>query len=170
MNSFNGIEQCSNFYEKSKKCLADANFHVRKWATNDSLVQNVIDDKESKSEGTPSSNTQYDNETYLQNSFGSSSKYHKVLGINWDTGTNYFAFEFAKIVEATNRLQVTKRNLLKISAMFFDPLDVVCPIVLNAKFLFQETCKKKLSWDAVIPIDINNMGIKWKVFINEPFK
>ena len=51
--------------------------------------------------------------------------------------------------------------------MFFDPLGVVCPIVLNAKVLLQETCKKKLSWDAVIPIDINN---RWKVFINELFK
>ena len=51
--------------------------------------------------------------------------------------------------------------------MFFDPLVVVCPIVLNAKVLFQETCKQKISWAAVIPIDINN---KWKVFINELFK
>ena len=51
--------------------------------------------------------------------------------------------------------------------MFFDPLGVVCPIVLNAKILFQETCKQKLSWDAVLPIDINN---EWKLFINELFK
>ena len=78
-----------------------------------------------------------------------------------------FVFEFTNIVEAVNRLQVTKRNILKISAMFFDPLGVVCPIVLNAKVLFQETCKQKLSWDTIIPIDINN---KWKVFINELFK
>ena len=47
--------------------------------------------------------------------------------------------------------------------MFFDPLGVVCPIMLNAKVLFQETCKRKLSWDAVIPIDVNN---KWKVLMN----
>ena len=51
--------------------------------------------------------------------------------------------------------------------MFFDPLGVVCPIVLNAKVLFQATCKQKLSWNAVIPIDINN---KWEVLVNELFK
>ena len=51
--------------------------------------------------------------------------------------------------------------------MLFDPRGVVCPIVLNAKVLFQETCKQKLSWDAVLSTDINN---KWKVFINELFK
>ena len=51
--------------------------------------------------------------------------------------------------------------------MFFNPLGVVCLIVLNANVSIQETCKQKLSWDAVIPIDINN---KRKVFINELFK
>ena len=94
-NSFSCIEQCLKFYEKSKKCLADANLRLHKWATNDSLVQIVIDDKENKSEGTPSSNTKHDENhsvvvqkhSNIQNSFGSSSKYRKVLGINWDTRT-----------------------------------------------------------------------------------
>ena len=86
LNSFNGIKkQCLEFYEKSKKCLANASLHLCKWAMNDSLVQNVIDEKENKSKGTPSSSRQYDDETYIQNSFGSSSKYCKVLAINWDT-------------------------------------------------------------------------------------
>lgn len=66
----------------------------------------------------------------------------------------------------SNRLQVTKHIILKLSAMFFDPLGVSCPMVLNGKVLFQETFKQKL-WEPVIPIDINN---KWKVFINELFK
>ena len=99
------MDQCLKFYEQSKKCLADANLQLRKWATNDSLVQNVNYDKENKSEGTPSSNPQHDDETYLQNSFGSSSKYRKVRGINWDTRTDYFVFKFANIVEAANRFQ-----------------------------------------------------------------
>ena len=100
---------------------------------------NVIDKKENKSEETPSSSRQYDDETYIQNSFGSSSKYCKVLAINWDTETDYFIFEFAHIVEVASRLQVTKHNIFKISAMFFDPLGVVCSTVLNANVLFQET-------------------------------
>ena len=78
-NSFSSIGQCLNFYEKSKTCLADANFHLRKKAANNSLVQNVIDDKENKFEGTPSSNTQHDDETYIQNSFGSSSNIVRYL-------------------------------------------------------------------------------------------
>ena len=87
-------------------------FNLRKWATNDKLVQNAIDDKQNKSEETPSSNIRHDDETYVQNSFGSSAKYRKVLGINWGTNTDCFVFEFANIVEAANRLQVTKHNIL----------------------------------------------------------
>ena len=45
------------------------------------IVENAIDDKENESEGTPSSNPQHDDETYVQNSFGSNSKYRKLLGI-----------------------------------------------------------------------------------------
>ena len=89
-----------------------------------------------------------------------------VLGIDWETSTDCFVFKATNIVEVANRLQVNKHIILKLSAMFFDPLGVLCPIVLNGKVLFQETFKQKL-WEAVIPIDINN---KWKVFINELFK
>ena len=86
-------------------------FNLRKWATNDKLVQNAVDDKQNKSERMPSSNIRHDDETYVQNSFGSSSKYGKVLGINWGTNTICFVFEFANIVEAANRLQVTKHSI-----------------------------------------------------------
>ena len=89
-----------------------------------------------------------------------------MLGISWNTNTGCFVFEFATIVDAANRLPVTKRNMLKISAMFFNPLGIICLIVLNAKVLFQETCKQKLSWDNIIPIEIKG---KWKLFINELF-
>ena len=78
-----------------------------------------------------------------------------VLGIDWETSTDCFVFKAANIVEVANRLQVNKHIILKLSAMFFDPLSVLCPIVLNGKVLFQETFKQKL-WEAVIPIDINN--------------
>ena len=143
--------------KNKKKCLADANLHFRKWATNDTLVEFVTDDKENKSEGTPNSNIRHHDETCVQNSFGSSSKYRKVLGINRDINTDCFVFQFENIVEVANKLQVTKRNILKISAMFFNPLGVVYPIVLNARVLFQETYKQKLSWNSVTPTDISNM-------------
>ena len=52
--------------QTSKKYFADANLHLRKWATNESLVQNVIDNKEDKYEGTQSNNIRHDDETFEQ--------------------------------------------------------------------------------------------------------
>ena len=37
-------------------------FNLRKWATNDKLVQNAVDDKQNKSEGMPSSNIRHDDD------------------------------------------------------------------------------------------------------------
>ena len=156
-NRFNGNKQCfmkNKIYEQFKKCLVDGNSHLCKWAENDSLVQNIIDEEEDKAEGMLSSKIQHGDETYVQNLVGSSSKFRKVFGSNWKINAVCFVFEFANIIEAANRLQVSKRNILKISAMFFDPLGIMCSIVLNAKVFFQETCKLKLSLHAVIPIDI----------------
>ena len=126
----------NKIYEKSKKCLLDGNSHLFKWAENDSLVQNIIDEEEDKAEGILSSKIQHDDETYVQNLLGSSSKFRKVL-----IGKSIQFVLFSN--SQTNRLQVSKRNILKISAMFFDPLGVMCSIVLNAKVLFQETRKLK---------------------------
>ena len=56
----------SNRVTKTKTYLANATLHLRKWAMNDSLVQNVIDNKENKSERTRSGKIRHDNETYAQ--------------------------------------------------------------------------------------------------------
>ena len=52
--------------QKSKTYLANATLRLRKWAMNDSLVQNVIGNKENKSERTRSGKIRHDNETYAQ--------------------------------------------------------------------------------------------------------
>ena len=42
-------------------------------------------------------------------------------------------------------LPVTKRNILKISAMFYDPL------VLQVKILFKEACICNVKWGNLLP-------------------
>ena len=37
----------------------------------------------------------------------------------------------------SSRLNVTKRNILKLSAMFFDPLGIISPLVLQTKLIFK---------------------------------
>ena len=41
----------------------------------------------------------------------------------------------------------SKRNVLKILAMFYDRLGILQPILTSLKILFQNSCKQKFEWD-----------------------
>ena len=56
--------------------------------------------------------------------------FKKVLGINWDIESDEFVYTFENILSLTETLPVTKRNILKIASSFFDPLDLISPIMM----------------------------------------
>ena len=87
-----------------------------------------------------------------------------MLGVNWDLANDTFIFEFNNVIDAAEKLNVTKRNILKLSAMFFDPLGIISPLVLQVKLMFKDICLLKFSWDDNLPTILTN---KWKSFINE---
>ena len=61
--------------------------------------------------------------------------------------------EFCGIRETCKTLDIRKRNLLKTLAMFYDPIGLLQPILINLKRLFQGICKQKLSCDDLLPDD-----------------
>ena len=71
-NSFDTVETAMEFYEKSKSCLKEANFDLRKWATNSFELKKFIDSNENKSR--PEMDIS-NSETYVENLYGSSSVY-----------------------------------------------------------------------------------------------
>ncbi len=48
----------------------------------------------------------------------------------------------------------TKRGVLSITSSVYDPLGFVSPFILKAKLIFQELCRRKLSWDDNQPEDL----------------
>ena len=117
-NSFNNVEHSFKFYEVSKKCLAESSFKLHKWATNNYELAKWIKLNESDTTEMPNAN----HETHVKDFLGNTYTYQKVLGVNWNATTDKFVFEFSKIINIASKLNVTKRNMLKVSAMFFDPL------------------------------------------------
>ena len=63
-----------------------------------------------------------------------------MIGVNWDLAIDKFIFDFNNVIDAAEKLNVTKRNILKFSAMFFDPLSIISPLVLQAKLIFKDVC------------------------------
>ena len=151
-NSFNNVEDFFKFYEVSTKFLAEASFRLHKWVTNSDEIAKLI--KLNESDTTEMHNA--DDKTYVKDSLGNSYTYRKVLGVNWNTATDKFVFEFNDIINIASKLNVTKRNILKVSTMFFDPLGLICPILLQPKLLFRNIAIQKCQWDTKVNIDVNN--------------
>ena len=75
----------------------------------------------------------------------STDDYHKVLELNWYYKNDEFVFDFSQIILETNKLAPTKRSVLKATGMFFDPLGLALPIIVQLKLMFQKVCIAKFS-------------------------
>ena len=118
-NTFNRVEDAIEFYKKSNSALADANFNLRKWATNSKKIQNFIDNQ-------------------FEEDKTSECTHRKVIGL-------------------CNTLEPTKRNILGIQGMFYDPLGSISPITLPIKFILQKLFKLKFEWDGNIDTDTSHL-------------
>ena len=72
-------------------------------------------------------------------------------------------FRFSNLVDEAKSLETTKRNVLKISASFYDPLGMVSPVTARIKAIFQLLCQDKLEWVDSVPREIK---IIWNEFIS----
>ena len=142
-NTFNRVEDAIQFYKKSKIALADASFNLRKWAANSKKIQHFINNQ-------------------FEEGKTSKSAHKKVLGIIWDIQTVNFIFDFTDIIGLCNTLQPTKRNILRIEGMFYDPHGLISPITLPIKFILQKLFELKFEWDTNIDTDTSHL---WKQHI-----
>ena len=93
-----------------------------------------------------------DESTYVQSQLGfNSHTFQKVLGVNWHANNDFLIYEFADIIDAASKLEITKRDILRVSAMFYDPLGLICHIFLQFRLIFQSLCAEKEEWDCPLP-------------------
>ena len=64
----------------------------------------------------------------------------QVLGIVWDTNSDYLVFSFENLIESFKNTIPTKRNTLSLIAKFYDPIGSIQPTIIILKLLFQEVC------------------------------
>ena len=67
----------------------------------------------------------------------------EVLGVTWNKNNDKFVFAFSNLIEIVNEINPTKRNIVKLIGMFFDPLNLISPIVLQPKLVFKKLCVGK---------------------------
>ena len=89
-------------------------------------------------------------------------KIWKVLGINWNIPHDEIDLEISDLAKLALQLPATKQNILKTTALFYDPLGLVLPIVLQSKLIYHSLCMEKINWNTIVPESIRNV---WDKFV-----
>ena len=85
----------------------------------------------------------------------------KVLGINWDPAEDKLVFKTYKCVDVAIEAPETKRNILRMSARFLDPLGMLTPFSVRTKFMLKQLWLEGLSWDQRASDDVCKSWRNW---------
>ena len=158
----NTITEGKKIYDLAKSILLEAGFDLRKWVTNNSTLQKYFNQKENLLFKNHSFEEK-DDYTFLESQIKFvRNDLKRVLGVQCDTQNDELVFHFSSLIDLARSLETTKRNVLKISASFYDPLGLISPVTARVKTIFQLLCKDKLGWDEKVPLEIE---VIWNEFL-----
>ena len=146
-------EGAIELYTKSRQCMAEAGFNLRKFISNSSAVQAHISSQTSSTTEIGDGLLTHDDESYTKTTLGEheqsdNSGTAKVLGVKWRPRDVVLIFDISNLHSIATVTEPTKRNIIGLCARFYDPLGFVSPVTVRFKVLFQEICAAKLDWDA----------------------
>ena len=130
----------------TRDALSGAGFHLTKYVSNDErILEGVPEDDRMSDE----SNMMFDE--------------CKALGVKWCVSSD--EIYFYKNIDCANT--ISKRYMLKIVASVFDPLGLICPIIVQGRLLFQEANRSCKGWDDSVSPDCANKWLKWVASLKE---
>lgn len=80
----------------------------------------------------------------------------RALGLQWCVETDSFKFKLE-----VKQQSLTRRGMLSITSSVYDPLGFLAPVMLSAKMMQQELCRRGCGWDDAIPQDILSQWKRW---------
>lgn len=137
-------------YLKSKPCLADAGFKLRKFA---SELRHLIDINENNVvRSVDNLSVMEDDQSYSKGSLGTKggNQVHKLLGAQWDFIKDVLICDINDVIEIITRSRPTKRAVVSMTCRIFDPLGIVSPVAIMFKTFFQDLCRSKIEWDEAL--------------------
>ena len=88
----------------------------------------------------------------------SSEMLSKALSIKWNVSDDAF-YNVSR--EHDSPSVVTRRSMLSKVSSMYDPLGLICPVILQGKALFQEATRMKLAWDDGVPSELSHQWSQW---------
>ena len=138
-------------YEKSRQCLRQAGFTLRKFMSNSTTLQAHISSQDSYGVQVPKrERVTCDEESYTKNTLGERLDLPEcvtVLGVKWKPAEDVLVCDLNDLYKVAVTMHPTKRNVIGLSARVYDPMGILSPWTVCFKLLFQNICAVRLDWD-----------------------
>ena len=92
-----------------------------------------------------------DDQSYIKETVGvelSTSQREQCICLN--LLDNQLVFDISNIVHLMNESRPTKRSIIGLATIFYDPLGLLSPITIKFKVFFQQLCESKIDWDETL--------------------
>jgi hypothetical protein len=146
LDSRETVKESRELQEQLSSTLKNAGFNLRKWASNEPSVLDGVPAAERLS------NLKIEDPNNLS---------HKTLGVFWKASDDVFTFH---VEDITSGKKATKRDVLRVIASLFDPLQFLAPFTTRAKMLMQEIWQAGVECDETLPIHLH---VKWTQWASE---
>lgn len=125
-------EKAIEIYQEIATLLGKAGMRIRKWCSNSTKFLESVPKE--------------DQDTLVR--IGEE-EFTKTLGLRWETNCDNFLFihEAPAVVK-----KWTLRSVTSTMAKVFDPLGLICPVVVKMKIMIQRLWILKLNWDEPLPL------------------
>ena len=148
MKSTETAAEAISLADKVSKQLNKGGFHLTKWCSNDRRVLAAIPEAERAKTVVNLELEQLPTQS--------------ALGMKWNIEDDKFVWEISnKLMSATTKKPVTRRNIVSVVYSLFDPLGFIAPYIMKAKLILQMLSRKKIGWDEPLEENENVQWMRW---------
>ncbi|GBM59390.1 hypothetical protein AVEN_17422-1 [Araneus ventricosus] len=138
------LPKAKEYYKDASQSLKEAGMNLRKWVTSSPDLERWWKN----------------NEVDYRGCVAESEVTQKVLGLVWNHHLDCLKVDIGNISNMKGTY-LSKRSLLSICGMLFDPLGMLTPFTVRMKLLLQNTWERDLKWDEPLPPDIHEIFQSW---------
>ncbi|XP_028413930.1 uncharacterized protein LOC114536783 [Dendronephthya gigantea] len=150
MEGGDNVEEVKEKKAKTVSIFEDATFHLHKWHSNASELEDTDQSANEGNVGNPET-------TFAKQQLGTKGTETKILGMGWNKAQDRLSVVVNKERDAAS----TKREALSQVASVYDPLGLVSPTTLVAKLLYREMCEEQLAWDEELNGSLKRRWKEW---------
>ena len=134
--------QAIHYFQEARAMMSSAGFNLRAWA----------------------SNCEYLNTKAQENGVASVSQLTNILGLQWNTATNYLSLVQKLTSVVIDKSFTTEREVLKEASKLFDPLGITSPVSVRAKLFMQKLWQLHVEWDEPLETSIKD---EWIIMLRD---